>query len=139
MCCTPARSPVQPVISAICCGNNLDDWHHYDGGVFDVPCCQDKLELDHAIVLAGYDVTPEGGFGSFIDALALAGTRPWGNVTSTVSTKQQQAAFACFCCKHCKVRSLLLLVWMLPSLSHVEPYRVLAHVGLITCKKTQEL
>ncbi len=54
------RAHAQPVVTAVCCGANLDDWHHYDGGVFDLPCCSNALVLDHAIVLAGYGTTEDG-------------------------------------------------------------------------------
>ncbi|KAF8061988.1 Actinidain [Scenedesmus sp. PABB004] len=52
---------VTPIITAICVGPALDDWHHYAGGIFDAPCCEKEKEvaLDHGIVVVGYG--EEGG------------------------------------------------------------------------------
>lgn len=44
----------RPVLVAVCCGDDIDAWHAYSGGVFDVPCCEDKLVIDHAMVAVGY-------------------------------------------------------------------------------------
>ncbi|MEW5308602.1 MAG: hypothetical protein WDW38_000547 [Sanguina aurantia] len=49
-----------PVVTAVCCGDDIDAWHAYVGGVFDAPCCVEKIELDHAMVVVGYGTSPEG-------------------------------------------------------------------------------
>lgn len=46
----------RPVIVAICCGDDISAWHHYTSGVFDVPCCTNRLVLDHGMVVVGYGV-----------------------------------------------------------------------------------
>ncbi|CAK0787246.1 hypothetical protein CVIRNUC_010463 [Coccomyxa viridis] len=53
-----------PVAVAVCCGDNIDNWHQYTGGIFEIPNtdipggCTDPL--DHAVVVVGYDTTEEG-------------------------------------------------------------------------------
>lgn len=53
-----------PVAVAVCCGDYIDNWHAYTGGIFEIPGvdipggCTDPL--DHAVVIVGYGTTEEG-------------------------------------------------------------------------------
>ncbi|KAK9917802.1 hypothetical protein WJX75_008442 [Coccomyxa subellipsoidea] len=50
-----------PVAVAVCCGDYIDNWHAYTGGIFNIPGtggCADPL--DHAVVVVGYGTTKEG-------------------------------------------------------------------------------
>lgn len=47
-----------PVVVGVCCGDFIDDWHAYTGGVMDFACCSEPI--DHAVVLVGYGTTEDG-------------------------------------------------------------------------------
>jgi hypothetical protein len=44
---------------AVCCGQFIDQWHLYSGGIFDINAhCTEPL--DHAVLVVGYDTAPDG-------------------------------------------------------------------------------
>jgi Papain family cysteine protease len=40
-----------PIAVGVCCGDYIDAWHAYAGGVFDAECCEEPI--DHAMVVVG--------------------------------------------------------------------------------------
>ena len=36
-----------PVAVAVCCGDNIDNWHQYTGGIFDIPNTGQFSQFSH--------------------------------------------------------------------------------------------
>ncbi len=50
---------LQPTIVAVCCGQYIDQWHLYAGGIFDTNAhC--TAPLDHAVLVVGYGAEADG-------------------------------------------------------------------------------
>ena len=51
---------MQPTSTGVCCGQYIDQWHLYKGGIFDesVHCAE---PIDHAMLIVGYDTDTTTG------------------------------------------------------------------------------